>query len=131
MVLSLTYKIVGNIPTGTSMFDIQAWYDSVRCTKGSGTYTVSFNVTSDKFRFISFQAIKDSKDSQNYLTPADGNIYKNQTAIPSNTKTKCSFTFNVPEGTSRICLNFVLGLFAANDPLNQANHVEISDFEIK
>lgn len=129
MVLSLKYRIVGNVPTAKSMFDIQAWYDSVRCT--SGTHTVSFNVTSDKFRFISFQAIKDYKDSLNYLTPADGNIYKNQTAIPSNTKTKCSFTFNVPEGTSRICLNFVLGIFAADDPLNQANHVEISDFEIK
>lgn len=129
MVLSLTYKIVGNVATGTSMFDIQAWYDSVRCT--SGTHTVSFNVTSDKFRFISFQAIKDSKDSQNYLTPADGNIYQNQTRIRPNEKTKCSFTFDVPEGTSRICLNFVLGLFAVEDPVGQANHVEISDLEIK
>ena len=128
MVLSLTYKIVGNVATATSMFDIQAWYDSVKCS--SGTHTVSFNVTSDRYRFISFQAIKDSKSSQNYLTPASGNIYDNHTRIPPNTKTKCSFTFNVPEGTSRICLNFVLGLFAADDPLNQANHVEISDLEI-
>lgn len=111
------------------MFDIQAWYDSVKCT--GGTYKVSFNVNSDKFRFISFQAIKDSKSSQNYLTPANSNIYLNQTTIPSNTDTKCSFTFNVPEGTSRMCLNFVLGLFAADDPVNQSNHVVISDLKIE
>lgn len=111
----------GNEISADTKWAIQAYYDHVKCE--TGTYTISFKISTDKLRHVEFKVAQDTKDGSELFPLTEMTIY------PNNDGTY-SYDVVIPEGVSKMSLVFALGAWTGDDPLNTTNQITLSDLTI-